>query len=95
MSKVSIFRAAGTPAANQTYDCTAGVAGVVALPDGAYLTTCAAWSSAAGATMQIGAKPAVSIPTGGAFEQDVDGGIIGPLNITFVGTSQYFVDWVL
>lgn len=95
MSGVSIFRAKGTPGANAVYDCTSGAAGVVNVPAGAYLCTATAWAVAAGATMQIGALPATAIPAGGSFAQDVDGGIVGPVAVTFVGTSQYFVDWVL
>jgi hypothetical protein len=90
------FGAQGTPAANGTYAHAAGAApAVVAVPDGAYIVGVSAWSTAAGATAQIGARNAVTLPSGGTLEQDVDGGIKGPVNVTFAGPiGGYLVEWI-
>lgn len=92
---LSQFQATGSPAAQGTYACAAGVAGVVNVPAGAYLVGLTAWATAAGATAQVGALAVVTVPTGGAFGQDVQGGVLGPVAVTFVGTSQYFVEWII
>lgn len=90
------FSAQGTPAANGTYAYAAGAApAVVAVPDGAYLVGVSAWSTAAGATVQIGALATVTLPPGGTLEQAVDGGIKGVVNVTFAGAiGGYLVEWI-
>jgi hypothetical protein len=90
------FRAKGTPAANGTYAYAAGAApAVVAVPADAFLTGVSCWSTAAGATAQVGALNTVTLPPGGTLEQNVDGGIAGPVNVTFAGAiGGYLVEWV-
>lgn len=90
------FRTHGSPAANGSYAYAAGGGpAVVAVPTDAYLVGVSCWASAAGATAQIAARPAVTLPPGGMLEQDVDGGIMGPTNVTFAGAiGGYLVEWV-
>ena len=94
MAAIGHFAATGTPAATSVYAHAAGVVGAVNVPAGAWLLGLTAWAVAAGATVQIDARPAVGIPAGGSFTQDIGGGIVGPAVVTFVGTSQYFVEWL-
>lgn len=77
------------------YGYQSGVgAAVVAVPQGAYLSTVAAFATATGATMTIGGGTATPIPFPGAASQDVDAGIQGPVNVTFAGAiGGYLVDW--
>lgn len=95
MPGVGQFQSKGTPAANGAYGYSAGASGVVAVPDKAHLVGLTAWAAAAGATCQVGAGAVVAVPIGGSFTQDVQGGIVGAVNVTFVNTSQYFVEWIL
>lgn len=74
------------------YQAGAGAA-VVAVPAGEYLSTVAAFAAAAGATVQIGAGALVPVPVNGSVAMDVQRGILGPVNVTFIGTSGYLVDY--
>ena len=76
------------------YRAGAGAA-VVAVPAGAYLSTVAGFAAAAGATMQIGGGDAIPIPNPGSASADVNCTLQGPLNVTFVGTGGYLVDWFM
>ena len=76
------------------YASNAGAA-VVNVPANTYLSTVAAFATAAGATAQIGAGDLVPVPVGGSVSLDVSEGILGPVTVTFVGTSGYLVDWFL
>lgn len=66
------------------------------------LLTVSAWCSAPGATVTIQipgfpALPAIPIPPGGSMTVDLDGAVCRPaggIDVTFVGTDGYFVDWV-
>jgi hypothetical protein len=54
-----------------------------------------AWAAGVGATVQLtDADAIVPLAPGGTFEAQVDGGLRGPLNVTFVGTGGYFVEWI-
>ena len=78
------------------YDYRSGAgAAVVAVPAGAYLSTVAAFASAPGATAQIAGGNAVPVPVNGSVALDVSEGLQGALNVTFVGTSGYLVDWFI
>jgi len=66
---------------------------VVAVPAGAVLSTVAAFATAAGATVQIGAGNLVPVPFPGSVSLDIRRELQGPVNVTFVGTSGYLVDW--
>ena len=78
------------------YKAGAGAA-VVTLPSGVSLSTCMAFATAAGATMQINGGDLVTVPINGSVSADVAAGIVTqvgfPVQIAFVGTSGYFVDW--
>ena len=76
------------------YASAAGAA-VVPVPANAYLSTVTAFATAAGATVQIGGGALIPVPVNGSVEADVDEGLLGPLNVTFVGTTGYLVDWYL
>ena len=76
------------------YDYSSGAgAAVVAVPAGAVLSTVAAFATAAGATVQIGAGDLVPVPILGSITMDIGREMQGPVNVTFVGTSGYLVDW--
>lgn len=95
MPLLSVIRANHSAVQNYTYAYDGGAgAAVVAVPDGAYLTSAAAFATAAGATLQIGAGPAIPVPAGGSLSHEPDGGILGPVNVTFVGTAGYLVEWL-
>jgi hypothetical protein len=78
------------------YKAGAGAAAVI-LPNGVSLSTCSAFATAAGATMQINGGDLVPVPVNGSVSADVAAGIVSqvgfPVTIAFVGTSGYFVDW--
>jgi len=94
MSGVSQYQARGTPAANGSYAYAAGASGVVNVPAGAYLSSVACVAGAVDATVQIDARPTVTVPAGRAFTQDVQGGIVGPAVVTFTNTVTYLVEWL-
>lgn len=76
------------------YDYRSNVgAAVVAVPAGAYLSTVAAFATAAGATVQIDGGDIVPVPFPGSVSMDIQREIRGPVNVTFIGTSGYLVDW--
>lgn len=78
------------------YRAGTGAAAVV-LPSGVNLSTCAAFATAAGASMQINGGDLIPVPAGGAVSADVAAGIVTqvafPVTINFVGTAGFFVDW--
>jgi len=66
---------------------------VVAVPAGAVLSTVAAFATAPGATVQIGAGNLVPVPVNGSVSLDIRRELQGAVNVTFIGTSGYLVDW--
>ena len=96
ISSLGLLRPLGKAGAYGTYGYASGTgAAVVAVPAGAYLSSVAAFATAAGATVQIGAGNLIPVPNPGSVAADVENGLQGPLNITFVGTSGYLVDWMI
>ena len=81
------------------YDYQAGLgAAVVALPTGNYLLSVSAWAAAPGASMQIGTGALIPVPINGSVTANPNRGVVGTpapavLNVTFVGTTSYFVEW--
>jgi hypothetical protein len=76
------------------FDYKAGLGAIViAVPAAKYVSSIAAACSAPGASVQIGAGDLIPVPVGGTVSVGTDGGLVGPVNITFVGTTMYFVGW--
>ena len=92
---ISRFEAVGTPAANGQYQYAAGISGVRAVPVGAYLLGVTAYATSAGATVQIGDGDVVPMPASGSVAFTVNGGRVGPFNVTFTGTAGYLIEYVI
>lgn len=93
--RVGTFGARGTPAENCSYNYKAGVSGTFALPEGAYLLSVTAWATGAGATLQIGTRDVIALPTAGSIELGPDGGIEGPADIVLTATGGYLIEYLL
>lgn len=98
-------RAPGGPGAYGTYDYRAGAgATTITLGGGAwtagplYVSSVAAWATAAGASVQIDSGNLVPVPVGAGVHLDIQAGIFCDVTnahtFTFVGTAAYLVDWL-
>lgn len=77
------------------YRVLGGVSGVFTVPDGAFCVGIAAFVApgVANGSIQVGADPAVPIPTGGSQSLSPPIGYMrGPATITFANTSGYGVE---
>ncbi len=102
---INAYLTPGQPGAFGVYGYAAGLgAAVVPVPHGGpndpvtYLLTVAASASGAGASIQIGGGALIPVPANQRVQVDVHMGewssVASPLNITFVATDDYFVDWM-
>jgi hypothetical protein len=81
-------------AKGRVYGYAAGVAGNVTVPPGALLMHWSAFGGVA-ATAQVGVGQLIPCPPLGAVTGDPMGSLVGPVSLTFIDTSGYFVEWEL
>ena len=86
---------AGGTLAGGAFGYKAGAAGTVHVPSGAAVGSVSAQAGSSASSVVINGGDSIPVAADSAFDADLKGGVVGPVDVVFTGTVAYYVDWVV